>query len=69
MIIEAFSLTELGVFVGSIFASLGGLIYSFSKSRCTTIQCCCMKCDRDVPIISAEELMPIPASVPPPPEL
>ena len=68
MIIEAFSLTELGVFVGSIFASLGGLIYSFSKSRCTTIQCCCMKCDRDVPTISAQELMPIPA-VPPAPDL
>ena len=68
MIIEAFSLTELGVFIGSIFASLGGLIYSFSKSRCTTIQCCCMKCDRDVPIISAQELIPIPA-VPPAPHL
>ena len=48
MLIEAFSLTELGVFVGSCCASFGGLIFAISKSRCTRIECCCMNCDRDV---------------------
>lgn len=64
--IDPFSLTELGVFVGSCFASLGGLIFAFSKSRCRTIRCCCVTCERDVPpIIPAQEL----ELVPPPPAL
>jgi len=66
--IDPFSLTELGVFVGSCFASLGGLIFAFSKSRCKTIQCCCVTCDRDVPpIINAQELLPV--DTPSPPDL
>jgi len=67
MLIEAFSLTELGVFVGSCCASFGGLIFAISKSRCTRIECCCMNCDRDVsPIINAQELLPGPVSAPAP---
>jgi hypothetical protein len=48
MIIEAFSLSELGIFIGSCCAGLSGFIYSISKSRCTTIKCCCFECDRAV---------------------
>lgn len=59
MIIEAFSLTELGVFVASCIGSLGGLLFAISKSRCTKISCCCFSCDRDVPpIIESTELTP-----------
>lgn len=46
--IEPFSLSELGIFVGSCCASLSGFIYALSKSRCTTIRCCGLECDRDV---------------------
>jgi len=46
--IEPFSLSELGIFVGSCCASLSGFIYALSKSRCTTIKCCGLECERDV---------------------
>lgn len=51
MLIEPFSLSELGIFVGSCCASFGGLVYAVSKSRCTTIRCGCISCDRNVPDI------------------
>ena len=46
--IEPFSLSELGIFVGSCCAALSDFIYSLSKSRCTTIKCCGLECERDV---------------------
>ena len=48
MIIEPFSLSELGIFVGSCCAALSGFIYSLSKSRCSKISSCCCECERDV---------------------
>ncbi len=48
MMIEPFSLSELGIFIGSCCAGISGLIYSMSKSRCTTIKCCGCVCERDV---------------------
>jgi len=48
MIIEPFSITELGIFVGTCCASLGGLFLAIKNSRCTSIKCCCINCDRDV---------------------
>ncbi len=48
MLIEAFSLSELGIFIASCCASLSGLLFALSKSRCTNIKCCCVSCDRDL---------------------
>ena len=41
---SAFILTLLGLFG----AGLSGLAMCILKSRCTTIQCCCMQCERSV---------------------
>tara|TARA_R110000823_G_scaffold48160_2_gene122581 strand:- start:3015 stop:3206 length:192 start_codon:yes stop_codon:yes gene_type:complete len=46
--LEPFSLVELSIFIGSCFASIGGLIFSISKSRCTSIKCCGCIIERDV---------------------
>lgn len=46
--IEPFSLSELGIFVGSCCAGLSGFIFALSKSRCVTIKCCGIECERDV---------------------
>lgn len=62
--IEPFSLSELGIFVGSCCASLSGFIYALSKSRCTNIRCCGMECDRDV--VDFTEPPPIATSPPEP---
>ena len=48
MLLEAFSLSELGIFIGSVCAGLSGLLYSVSQSRCTKIKSCCCECERDV---------------------
>jgi len=46
--LEPFSLVELSIFIGSCFASIGGLVFSISKSRCTKIGCCGCLIERDV---------------------
>lgn len=45
--------SELAVFVTSCAGALAGLIYATQKSRCSTIKCCCMECER--PIASTAE--------------
>ena len=48
-----YSLTELSVFIGTIVASVGGLIgiifTNARRSRCTSINCCGLNCVRNVP--------------------
>ena len=55
MIIEAFTITELGIFIGTCFASVGGLLMSIQKSRCSQISCCGCSCIREVPDIVETE--------------
>lgn len=38
--------SELAVFVTSCAGALAGIIYANQKSKCTTIKCCCMECER-----------------------
>lgn len=45
--------SELAVFITSCAGALAGLIYATQKSRCSTIKCCCMECER--PISSTAE--------------
>ena len=54
--IEPFSLSELGIFVGSCCAGLSGFIFALSKSRCVTIKCCGIECERDVIDIIEDDL-------------
>ena len=53
--LDQFNLTELGVFIAGVFASLGALLVVIQKSKCSEINCCCCKCKRDVKAIIAEE--------------
>ncbi len=48
VLVEAFTITELGIFIGTVMASIGGVIMSIKQSRCRTISCCCVNCERDV---------------------
>ena len=53
--LDEFNLTELGVFIAGVFASLGALLVVLQKSKCQKINCCCMKCERDVKAVIEEE--------------
>jgi hypothetical protein len=48
-----YSLTELSVFIGTIVASVSGLVgIIFSnarRSRCTSVNCCGLNCIRNLP--------------------
>jgi hypothetical protein len=47
-----YSLTELSVFIGTIVASVGGLVgiifNNARRSRCTSVSCCGLRCIRNV---------------------
>tara|TARA_R110000737_G_scaffold346439_1_gene376245 strand:+ start:331 stop:516 length:186 start_codon:yes stop_codon:yes gene_type:complete len=45
---EPFTLSELGLFVGTIGGVITGLIFALQKSRCETINCCGIKCKRKI---------------------
>ena len=45
MIVSEATLVTL---VGMVGGGLGTLLVYFLKSRCTEVDCCCMKCKRDV---------------------
>tara|TARA_B110000046_G_scaffold150576_1_gene159030 strand:+ start:291 stop:545 length:255 start_codon:yes stop_codon:yes gene_type:complete len=48
---ETFILTT----VASLSAALGVIFSYFLKSRCIKVQCCCIKCDRDVPKLESSD--------------
>ena len=52
--LENFTLEELMIFTVSILGALGGLLTVIFKSKCKTIDCCCIKCVRDVDAIVKE---------------
>ena len=53
--LDEFNLTELGVFIAGVFASIGALLVVIQKSKCKRISCCCAKCERDVEAVIQEE--------------
>lgn len=50
-----FTLEELMIFSVSILGAVGGLLSILFKSKCKTIDCCCIKCVRDVDAVIKEE--------------
>ena len=44
-----FTLSELGLFVGTLGGVLVSLIFAIQKSKCDTISCCGLKCHRKIP--------------------
>ena len=53
--LENFTLEELMIFSVSILGAVGGLLTVIFKSKCKTIDCCCISCVRDVDAIIKEE--------------
>ena len=47
---------NLSIFVGAVSGSLATIIYATQKSKCSHIECCCMKCDRPVDAIDTEDI-------------
>ena len=56
-----FSLSDLGLFVGTLGGVITGLIFAIQKSRCETINCCGIKCKRK---IKKEDSVVIPPTQP-----
>jgi hypothetical protein len=44
-----FGIVELSTATAVIVAAVAGLARQLEQSRCTTIDCCCVKCTRAVP--------------------
>ena len=53
--LDEFNLTELGVFIAGVFASLSAFMVVLFRSKCEEISCCCWKCKRNVQAIIEEE--------------
>ena len=53
--LDQFNLTELAVFIASVFASLSAFMVVLFRSKCEEINCCCWKCKRRVDLVIAEE--------------
>lgn len=43
---ENFTLSELGVFIGVVGGILTSILLTIQKSKCDKIKCCCMECHR-----------------------
>lgn len=55
MQLDKFNLTELGVFIAGVCASISGLFVVLFRSKCETITCCCMSCKRNVEAVIQDE--------------
>jgi len=66
---DDFTLSELGLFVGTIGGVLVTLIFAIQKSKCDTINCCGIKCHRKIPDGDEDEPNPRPRPPLPPAEI
>ena len=46
---ENFTLSELGLFVATLSGAIVSLIFAVQKSKCSSINCCGIKCERKIP--------------------
>tara|TARA_R110002110_G_scaffold278819_1_gene493995 strand:- start:457 stop:864 length:408 start_codon:yes stop_codon:yes gene_type:complete len=52
---DDFSIDQLMLFIGGVFGALASLLLVIQKSKCKHVNCCCIKCERDVDAIIKEE--------------
>ncbi len=45
-IMEDFTLSDLGVFLGVVGGIVTSILLTIQKSKCDKIRCCCMDCHR-----------------------
>ena len=50
-----FNINELMLFIVGVLGALGGLCVIIQKSKCKTLDICCIKCVRDTDLILKEE--------------
>jgi hypothetical protein len=53
--LEDFNINELMLFIIGVFGALGGLCLIIQKSKCKTLDLCCIKCVRDTELIKFED--------------
>lgn len=52
---DDFTIDQLMLFIGGVLGSLGALLLVIQKSKCKSVDCCCIKCVRDVDAVIKEE--------------
>lgn len=52
---QDFTIDQLMLFIGGVLGSIGALLLVVQKSKCEEVNCCCIKCKRDVKAVLAEE--------------
>ena len=52
---DDFSIDQLMLFIGGILGSIGALLLVIQKSKCEEVNCCCLRCKRNVQAIIEEE--------------
>jgi len=62
---ENFTIAELGVFLGVLGGVMTSLILTFQKSKCSSINCCGIKCERKIPDVPPNPPADPPADPPP----
>ena len=55
MSMQDFTIDQLMLFIGGCSTAIIGVLLAIQKSKCKTINCCCIKCERDVNAIIQEE--------------
>lgn len=53
--LQDFNINELMLFIVGVLGALGGLCVIIQKSKCKTLDLCCIKCVRDTELILKEE--------------
>ncbi len=53
--LQDFNINELMLFIVGVLGALGGLCVIIQKSKCKTLDICCIKCVRDTELILKEE--------------
>ena len=62
---EEFSIEQLSYCIVMILGAIGGLFHVVQKSRCTKINICGMKCDRELTAEETELELPLGGVSPP----
>ena len=52
---DNYNLSEIGILIGVVSTSIIGIFLALQKSKCEEINCCCLRCKRNVQAIIDEE--------------
>jgi hypothetical protein len=55
MSMQNYTIDQLMLFIGGCSTALIGVLLAIQKSKCKTINLCCLKCERDIDAIIQEE--------------